>query len=72
MTTYRIVEVERDTIKYYIVQRNGWFGWHTVKRYSSDYCYGYDLTFDTYELALAAIKGLRPYTYKVVSEEIKV
>jgi len=72
MTTYRIVEVKRDPIKYYLVERKGWFGWHTVKRYSADSSYRYDLTFDTYELALASIEGLKPYTYKVVSEEIKV
>jgi hypothetical protein len=72
MTTYRIVEVKRNHIKYYIAQRKGWFGWHTIKQYSADSSYRYDLTFDTYELALASIKGLKPYEYKVVSQEIKI
>jgi hypothetical protein len=72
MTTYRIVEVKRDHIKYYIIQRKTWLGWYTVKRYSADSSYRYDLTFDTYELALATVEGLRPYTYKVVGEEIKI
>ena len=72
MTTYRVVEVQQNKTKRYIVQRKGWFFWNTVQRHSLDCSYSYDLTFDTYELAVDFIENFKPYEYKVIGEEIKI
>ena len=58
MTRYRIVQVDKHKFTWYEVERQGWFGWSTVRTYV-DVGIACDKTFKTKEEALEFIEYQR-------------